>query len=53
MCYSDLFPSHDMGQSYANISGKEVGSGKPNVTPTTAKNNPGFKGNNNNQNPVL
>ena len=40
------------GKSYANISGKEVGSGKPNVTPTTAKNNPGFKGNNNNQNPT-
>lgn len=38
--------------SYANISGQEVGSGKPNVTPTTAKNNPGFKGNNNNQNPT-
>ena len=40
------------GKSYANISGQEVGSGKPNVTPTTAKNNPGFKGNNNNQNPT-
>ena len=40
------------GKSYSNISGQEVGSGKPNVTPTTAKNNPGFKGNNNNQNPT-
>ena len=39
------------GKSYANISGQEVGSGKPNVTPTTAKNNPGFKGQNNKPNP--
>jgi len=39
------------GKSYSNISGQEVGSGKPNVTPTTAKNNPGFKGQNNNPNP--
>ncbi len=39
------------GKSYPNISGQEVGSGKPNVTPTTAKNNPGFKGQNNNPNP--
>ena len=40
------------GKSYSNISGQEVGSGKPNVTPTTAKNNPGFKGKKNNQNPT-
>jgi hypothetical protein len=39
------------GKSYSNISGQEVGSGKPNVTPTTAKNNPGFKGQNNTPNP--
>lgn len=38
------------GKSYSNISGQEVGSGKPNVTPTTAKNNPGFKGQNNKPN---